>query len=134
MVAAETSVTNTEDEAIVPEREQDTATFAPQVDVVEEEDSVNIVADMPGVSKEDVDIVLEEGVLTIEGRAQVYGEEEMELRRQEYQVGDFYRRFSVGEGLDVSEDADITATMENGVLHLSLPKAQRFQKRQIEIQ
>lgn len=130
----ETRMTETEDQPLVPEQERDTATFAPQVDIVEKEDSIKIVADMPGVSKQDVDIVLEEGVLTIEGHAQAFGEDDLELRRQEYEVGDFYRRFAVGEGLDVSDDADVQARMNDGVLQLTIPKAKRYQPRQIEIQ
>lgn len=134
MVAAEQSVTKREDDTVVPERERESATFSPQIDIIEKSDSVEIVADMPGVTKQNVDIMLEEGVLTIEGHVHTPEEEDLTLQRQEYEVGDFYRRFAVGEGLDVSEDAEIDASIDNGVLRLSIPKSKRFQPRRIDIQ
>lgn len=130
MASEEKQVTRTEEEPLVPEEHMEEPVFSPQVDIVEKKDSVVILADMPGVSKENVDVVLEEGVLTIEGRVEEE-EPDLELQREEYQVGTFHRRFAVGEGLDVE---NVEATMEDGVLRLCIAKSERYQPRRIEIQ
>jgi HSP20 family protein len=130
MASEEKQVTRTEEEPLVPEEHMEEPVFSPQVDIVEKKDSVVILADMPGVSKENVDVVLEKGVLTIEGRVEEQ-EPDLELQRQEYQVGTFHRRFAVGEGLDVE---NVEATMEDGVLRLSISKSEHYQPRRIQIQ
>lgn len=131
MASEDTQVTRTEEEPLVPEEHMEEPVFSPQVDIIEKKDSVVILADMPGVSKENVDVMLEEGVLTIEGRVEGDWPEDLELQREEYQVGSFHRRFAVGEGLDVD---NVEATMEEGVLRLCIAKSERYQPRRIQIQ
>ncbi|MFW5915172.1 MAG: Hsp20/alpha crystallin family protein [Planctomycetota bacterium] len=135
MTAQETDVARTDDEVpVVPREDEDVPVFSPQVDIVENEESVEIVADMPGVSKDDVDILMEKGVLTITGRQKEERLPEMDLRRQEYEVGDFHRRFALGEGLDLENTENVSASMDDGVLRLTIPKSEQFKPRQIEIE
>lgn len=135
MMAEETDVARTDDEVpVVPREDEDVPVFSPQVDIVENEESVEIVADMPGVSKDDVDILMEKGVLTITGRQKEERLPEMDLRRQEYEVGDFHRRFALGEGLDLENTENVSASMDDGVLRLTIPKSEQFKPRQIEIE
>lgn len=129
MVAEEKQITRTEGESVVPEEHLEEPVFTPPVDIVEKKDSVVILADMPGVKKDGVDVVLEEGVLTIEGRVEEE-EPDLELQREEYQSGSFQRRFSVGRELDV---ANVEAQMQDGVLRLCIAKSERYQPRRIEI-
>ena len=116
--------------SITPERVASGPLFSPQVDVIERADSIVILADMPGVTVENADVVLESGVLTIDGKATAQHEPDMSLRTREYEVGDFHRHFSVGEGLDPEH---VEASMKGGVLRLVLPKAPQYKTRRIEI-
>ncbi len=104
--------------------------FIPQVDIIEREGCIEILADMPGVSRDDVRAVMEEGVLTIDGRVTVANEEAMSLESGEYEYGNFHRSFAVGEGLDVE---GIEACMKDGVLKLTVPKSEKYKPKQIEI-
>ena len=126
----ETRVTQGENTSVVPERVDTEAQFVPEVDIIEKEDSVLVVADMPGVSRDNVDVVLDKGVLTIEGAVEPEGQGDMSLDRREYDSGNFHRCFSVGKGLDAE---DVEASMENGVLRLSIPKSEEYRPRKIEI-
>lgn len=103
--------------------------FSPLVDIYETPQSLVLVADMPGVSGEGVTLDLKENVLTISGRVTPVPEGET-LLLQEYDVGDFYREFQVGELIDQEK---IEATMKDGVLTLVLPKAEKALPRRIEV-
>lgn len=113
-----------------PMGEQEEYTFVPQVDIIEKKGCVEILADMPGVSKENVDAVMEEGVLTIEGKITAPEEEGLSLESSEYEPGNYHRSFAVGEGLDPE---GIEASMKDGVLRLMIPKTAKYQPKQIEI-
>ncbi len=112
-------------EAVEPE-----ASFAPQVDVIEKRDCIQILADMPGVSRENVDATLEEGVLTISGKVEPSEEKGLSLQSGEYESGNFYRSFAVGEGLDTE---NVEAIMQDGVLKLNIPKSEKYKPKKIEI-
>ncbi len=112
-------------EAVEPE-----AAFVPLVDVIEKQDGVEILADMPGVSRENVEASLEEGVLTISGKVSPPTMQGMSLQSGEYETGSFYRSFAVGEGLDTE---GIEASMKDGVLRLRIPKSEKYKPKQIEI-
>jgi len=129
-MAEETKVARREQEGVVPERLESGPTFVPQVDIIEKDDAIVVLADMPGVSKDDVDVVLEKGVLTIDGRVKETCREGMQRQEQEYEVGNFHRCFSVGEGLNTES---VEATMQDGVLRLVIPMAERYKARRIEI-
>ncbi len=106
-------------------------TYVPQVDIVEKAEGIEILADMPGVSKENVDAVIEEGVLTIKGRVTPPYEEDLSDERREYDYGNFYRSFAIGDGLDAE---NIGAAMKDGVLTLTIPKSEKFKPKKIDIQ
>jgi len=103
--------------------------FSPQVDIWESEAKLTVVADMPGVSAEGLNIDLKENVLTILGRV-VKNHSGSKLISQEYEEGDFYRQFALSEQIDQSA---ITASMKDGVLTLTLPKTAPAQPRKITV-
>jgi len=104
--------------------------FVPAVDIYETGEAVTLLADMPGVSKEGVDIKLEEGVLTLKGSAaELKAKGGRELLR-EYEVGNFVRRFTISETID---QEGINASIANGVLKVVLPKIKPPQPRKIEV-
>ncbi len=107
-----------------------TQAVIPPVDIYETEGDYVIVADMPGVSKENVEVNLENGVLEILGHAAEKDEAQNHLKYREYRLYDYRRTFNVGG--DVNE-AGITAKAENGVLTVTLPKREEAKPRKIEI-
>lgn len=94
-------------------------TFTPRTDIYETENEVVLIADMPGIDENNVDITLEKNYLTIRGSVEPAGQEGTCLTYAEYSTGDYFRAFSVSSDLD--RDA-ISATVKNGVLRLVLPK------------
>lgn len=95
-------------------------TYVPRTDIYEDDKKILVVADMPGVSDKDVDIMLEKKTLTIKGSAQSQVVEGASLIYSEYGVGDFERSFVVSTEIDREK---IEAHMKDGVLTVSLPKA-----------
>jgi HSP20 family molecular chaperone IbpA len=104
--------------------------LTPPVDIFEDPHALTVLADMPGVTREHLTIDLHEGVLTITGHAPAPGESDEVAVLQEYQAGTFQRSFTLSEAID---QAQIQATLKNGVLRLRLPKAERAKPRQITI-
>ncbi|KUJ83498.1 Hsp20/alpha crystallin family protein [Microbulbifer flavimaris] len=102
--------------------------FSPRIDVRETEKSYEISAELPGVTKDDISVTLEDGVLTLE--AEVHREEKQEeegrVIRQERRYGKYMRSFNLGA--DVSE-SDIDASFRDGVLTLKAPKREVTQPR-----
>lgn len=103
--------------------------FSPNVDILENADELTLVADMPGVSADGIDIQYEQGELTIRGRVTPRNEQHGFLLN-EYGVGDFYRVFQLGEGVD---NQRITAEIANGVLTVHLPKVEKMKPRKIAV-
>lgn len=103
--------------------------YIPAVDIYETQDALTLVADMPGVSPENVDIDLRDDQLTIRGTITVEGKGETVLLR-EYGVGDYYRQFTLGRIIDQSK---IEAAMKDGVLTLTLPKVDKAKPRKVEV-
>jgi len=104
--------------------------YTPDVDICEFPDHLELWADMPGVSEKEVHITLENGVLTLEGRVDAALYEGLSPLYTEYNVGNYFRQFSLHESIDGSA---IKATMRNGVLELILPKVEAAKPRKIEI-
>lgn len=96
-------------------------TFTPRVDVTEKKDHYELTAELPGVDKKDLDVTLDNGVLTISAESRFEDKEEKDGRviRQERRYGRYSRSFNLGT--DVSEK-DIQAEFKNGVLSLTVPK------------
>lgn len=104
--------------------------YIPDTDIYETDDALTVVMEMPGVDKDNVEIGLEEDVLTIEGRIDFAKYESMQPVYTEYNVGHYTRKFSVGSKIDQD---NISAEIEDGVLTLHLPKAEESKPRRIRI-
>lgn len=103
--------------------------FVPEVDISESQEGVTLMADLPGVRKEDLDIDYREGVLTLTARVEAPPSHHRPVY-QEYEVGGFQRRFTVGERIDMNK---VQANLKDGVLTLFLPRADEHKPRKIEI-
>lgn len=104
--------------------------FLPAVDIFENENEIIVLADMPGVEGENVDIDLREGRLTIYGKVDRVEEEKETSVYREYGWGDYYRQFTLS---DVVNQERITARMDQGVLRLVLPKADKIKPQKIRV-
>ena len=105
--------------------------FVPSIDISETEDQFKISAELPGMKKEDIDISLENGRLSISGERSFENEEKGKTyHRVETQYGSFSRSFQLPD--NVSEDS-IKATYEDGLLDITIDKSQDKVKKQIEI-
>jgi HSP20 family protein len=104
--------------------------FIPVVDIIETDQELLLLADMPGVKPDDADIHYESGVLTIYGRVEPRQKPDANCLLQEYEVGDFSRRFEIGDGIDASK---IEAELRDGVLQLHLPKTPEVMPRKISV-
>ncbi len=103
--------------------------FVPDVDITESDEAIILYADLPGVRKDDLDIDVREGVLTLTATVEPV-EKNRNLIYQEYDIGGFQRRFTLGDRIDQER---ITASMSNGVLTLFLPKMEQHQPRKIQV-
>jgi len=104
--------------------------FMPAVDILENQNEIVILADMPGVNGKDVDIDLREDVLSIRGAVSpVEDEKEVSVYR-EYNWGDYFRQFTLTEVIDQEK---ISAKMDDGVFRLTLPKKERVKPKKIQI-
>lgn len=108
-----------------------TAEWAPAVDIKEEADKFVIHADIPGVKPEEMDINMEEGVLTIKGEKKTEAKTDEEgYKRIERTHGTFYRRFSLP---DTANSDAISAQSKHGVLEIIIPKREAIQPKKIEV-
>jgi HSP20 family protein len=104
--------------------------FVPPADIYETRDNIVVLAEMPSVAPDGVDITLERRVLTICGRSAVTEHSGYQRVYTEYTDGDYERSFTLSENIDRDR---IEATLRNGVLHLVLPKAETAKARRIEL-
>ncbi len=108
-----------------------TSHWRPAVDIKEEDNRFLITADLPGVDPKDIEITMEDGVLTIKGERHSEASTEKEgFKRIERVSGAFYRRFSLPDSADAER---IEATGKDGVLQIVLPKHEKVQPRRIEV-
>ncbi len=103
--------------------------YRPNVDILEKQDELLVVADLPGVKGSEIEVHFEDGELAIYGPAAVR-QEGVRYLLQEYGVGDFYRTFRVSERID---PAKISAEQKDGVLMLHLPKVEAAKPRKIKV-
>jgi HSP20 family molecular chaperone IbpA len=104
--------------------------FTPDVDIFESETDIILLADMPGVTSDNIAIDLNEGVLTIVGDVTPWerpGEKDVMV---EFEIGKYYRQFTLSENIDQGR---IVAKLENGVLRLTLPKTEKAKPRKITV-
>jgi len=102
--------------------------IAPPVDIFENEDSLIVVVDLPGVAKDGVDIRVEDDILTIKGNAKYA--QPANVLRQEFTLQNYYRQFQLSDEVDQSK---ISAESKNGVLTVTLPKAEKSKPKQIKV-
>ena len=93
--------------------------FTPRTDIFETADAIVVIADMPGVNKESVQITLDENILTVDGRVEPESSAGLTQTHREFQVGNYHRTFTLSDA--VSREG-IDARVKDGVLRLTLPK------------
>jgi HSP20 family molecular chaperone IbpA len=111
-----------------PERSRRIPTVTPQVDIYENNEEILLYADMPGLSKEDISINLENGKLFLSGRRQLVSSGSVLF--EEFGEVEYSRTFSVPQGIDMGK---VNAELKEGVLRLHLPKSEAVKPRQIQI-
>ncbi len=118
------------EQTAVAERTRSGCCFRPNVDILEQNDELLVLADVPGAKSDSIDVKFEDGVLEIYAAVPPRrGDEERYLLR-EYGVGDYYRTFQVSEAIDATK---ISAQYADGVLTLRLPKAEAAKPRKIAV-
>ena len=109
-----------------------TSDWVPAVDVKEEKDRFVLLADVPGVDPKEIEVHMEQGVLTMQGKRNQASEQERETyKRVERPRGTFYRRFSLPDSADAE---NISAKSFNGVLEISIPKKEAQKPRKITVE
>jgi HSP20 family molecular chaperone IbpA len=106
------------------------AVYTPDVDIFESDTEITLLADMPGVTTENLNIDLRDDVLSLAGEADSDRENSEVPVVIEYGVGKFYRQFTLSEVID---QAKIMAELKNGVLRLTLPKVEKAAPRKITV-
>ena len=106
--------------------------WAPAVDIVEEKERFVLRADLPGVERDDINVTMEDGVLTIEGERRAESRDEIDgVQRFERVTGRFLRRFALPETADAE---GITASSANGILEVVIGKLPEVQPRRINVE
>ncbi|HEY4075103.1 MAG TPA: Hsp20/alpha crystallin family protein [Herbaspirillum sp.] len=126
------TVSTTENKAV--SRKSDTpyndAVLTPPVDVLEDAGGITLIADIPGVPKEKLQLQINADTLTIEAELDFTMPEEMQASHAEVGLNRYRRSFTLSKELDTEQ---VTADLENGVLTVRIPKAAHAQPRRIEI-
>ena len=107
-----------------------TRAFVPSADIYESENALTIVLEMPGVSKDNVEVNIEDGVLTVEGRIDFAKYDGLQPVYSEYNVGPYRRSFQISNQVDHSK---IAAQMRDGIMNLELPKAETAKARRVQV-
>jgi HSP20 family protein len=118
-----------ENGAAAPERMYEGISYTPRVDILETDNDITILADMPGCQPNEIDVEFERGQLEISGKCPPR-QENVEYLLREYGVGNFYRAFTISEGIDTDR---INAQYSQGVLTLALPKSAAAKPRRISV-
>lgn len=109
-----------------------TSDWVPAVDIKEEADRYIIHADVPGVNPSDIEVDMEDGVLSIKGQRYQESKEEREgYKRMERSRGSFYRRFSLPDTVNAEA---VSAKSRDGVLEIVIPKQEKLQPKRIKVE
>ncbi|WP_456405278.1 Hsp20/alpha crystallin family protein [Thiolapillus sp.] len=119
------------DANVQPAMKQTEAAIRPAVDIFEDESGITLLADMPGISKDRLNIKVEADVLTIEGDAEIPMPEGMEPLYADIRANHYQRSFTLSSEMDTEK---IEANLKNGVLSLRIPKREEHKPRKIEVQ
>ena len=104
--------------------------YVPGTDIHESDDALDIAMEVPGVARDGVEVTLEKDVLKVVAQVDFSNYEGLEPIYTEYEVGHFQRSFSLSSKID---QGGISARVENGVLHLHLPKTREASPRRISV-
>lgn len=104
--------------------------YTPRVDIYETDDGLVLLVDMPGADDKSIDVTIDKNILTIYGRVEPEQLEGYSLAYTEYVAGDYQRAFTISDDIDRDK---IEAEMKNGVLKITLHKAQQPQARKVAI-
>jgi HSP20 family protein len=104
--------------------------FAPTTDIFETDEALTMLLEMPGVDRENIEISVENGVLTVEGKINFSKYEGLQPVYSEYNIGPFRRTFRLSSRIDQDK---IRAEMQGGVITLVLPKAEEAKPRRIDV-
>lgn len=116
---------DTKEEATIPTR-----MYLPAADIFETHDALQVVLEMPGVEKANIDVTVEEGVLNVRGRLDFSNYKNLAPLYTEYNVGDYARSFRLSSKIDQNE---IGADLRDGILTLTLPKIAEAKPRIIRV-
>jgi HSP20 family molecular chaperone IbpA len=117
-------------ESALVERTNQVRTYAPAVDITEDNNNLYIYADMPGADEKTVKVTLENNVLTIEAHVDDISVDGREVCGAEYAAGDYHRVFTINETIERDK---IEARIKNGMLSIVLPKAEGAKIKSIPI-
>ncbi|HVN97692.1 MAG TPA: Hsp20/alpha crystallin family protein [Syntrophorhabdaceae bacterium] len=112
------------------ERTRAVRVFNPDVDIIERKSDIVVIADMPGIDEGSIDLTLENNVLSIYGRVDWEVPGDLRLVRAEYNLGDYQRTFTLSGDIDKGK---IEAVVTNGVLKITLPKAEAAKTKKIPV-
>jgi HSP20 family molecular chaperone IbpA len=113
------------DEGTIPAR-----VFVPTADIYETSDALRVILEMPGVERDNIEVRVEAGTLTVGGRLDLSKYQGLQPLYTEYNVGHYSRSFQLSNRIDQDK---IAAELKDGVLSLSLPKAEEAKPRTIQI-
>jgi HSP20 family protein len=113
------------EESTIPAR-----TFMPTADIYEDRESLKVILEMPGVEKGNVEVRVEDGVLVVEGRLDLTKYRGLQPLYTEYNIGNYSRSFRLSNAIDQGK---IGAELKDGVLSLTLPKAEKAKPRTIQV-
>ena len=115
----------------VPEEALTTTSFAPPVDIYEDEHNITLKIEVPGINEKDMDVRIENNTLTVHGERKIEMEEKEEnFRRVERQYGSFTRVFTLPSSVDTGQ---LSANYDNGVLKIKLAKKAAAKPKQIKV-
>ncbi len=115
----------------VPDEALTTTSFAPAVDIYEDEHNITLKLEVPGIDEKDIDVRIENNTLTVHGERKIEKEEKEEnFRRVERQYGSFTRSFTLPSSVDTGQ---VSADYEKGVLKIKLAKKAEAKPKQIKV-
>jgi len=114
-----------------PEEALTTTSYAPPVDIYEDEHNITLKLEVPGIDEKDIDVRIENTTLTVHGERKIEKEEKEEnFRRVERQYGEFTRSFTLPSSVDPGQ---VTADYAKGVLKINLAKKAEAKPKQIKV-
>jgi len=130
-MASDTVIQKREHRTTEPEQTRGGRAYSPDVDILEKDNELLLLADVPGATADQIDVNYEQGLLTIHAKVPPRQDpDKTHYLLREYGVGDYYRSFRIGEGIDA---ASIQAELSQGVLTVRLPKAAEVRPRKIAV-